>query len=152
MLFCPPAFSRPASWCIAIYVRVFAPWAVFQLSKYCSLKVERLEDGRFGVSDMIEKPQPGQYFSNYAILGRVVLPPEIFPILEETSPGAGGEIQLTDAMRVLAQSSGMIGVEFSGERYDMGNKLGMLKAIVQVGLAHPEIGEGFRDYLKSLEL
>jgi len=122
------------------------------LSKYCSLKVERLEDGRFAVSDMIEKPRPGQFFSNYAILGRVVLPPEIFSILENIGPGAGGEIQLTDAMRVLANRRGMIGVEFSGKRYDMGNKLGMLEAIVEVGLAHPEIGEGFREYLKTLKL
>ena len=81
-----------------------------------------------------------------------MLPPEIFGILETLGPGAGGEIQLTDAMKQLAREQGMIGVEFSGERYDMGNKLGILKAIVEVGLRHPEIGEDFRAYLKSIKL
>ena len=119
-----------------------------QLSKYCSLEVEKLDDRTFRVSDMIEKPKPEEVFSEYAILGRVVLPPEIFGILETLGPGAGGEIQLTDAMKQLAREQGMIGVEFSGERYDMGNKLGILKAIVEVGLRHPEIGEDFRAYLK----
>ena len=123
-----------------------------QLSKYCSLEVEKLDDRTFRVSDMIEKPKPEEVFSEYAILGRVVLPPEIFGILETLGPGAGGEIQLTDAMKQLAREQGMIGVEFSGERYDMGNKLGILKAIVDVGLRHPEIGEDFRAYLKSIKL
>ena len=123
-----------------------------QLSKYCSLEVEKLDDRTFRVSDMIEKPKPEEVFSEYAILGRVVLPPEIFGILETLGPGAGGEIQLTDAMKQLAREQGMIGVEFSGERYDMGNKLGILKAIVEVGLRHPEIGEDFRAYLKSIKL
>ena len=123
-----------------------------QLSKYCSLEVEKLDDRTFRVSDMIEKPKPEEVFSEYEILGRVVLPPEIFGILETLGPGAGGEIQLTDAMKQLAREQGMIGVEFSGERYDMGNKLGILKAIVEVGLRHPEIGEDFRAYLKSIKL
>ena len=123
-----------------------------QLSKYCSLEVEKLDDRTFRVSDMIEKPKPEEVFSEYAILGRVVLPPEIFGILETLGPGAGGEIQLTDAMKQLAREQGMIGVEFSGERYDMGNKLSILKAIVEVGLRHPEIGEDFRAYLKSIKL
>ena len=123
-----------------------------QLSKYCSLEVERLDEKTFRVSDMIEKPKPEEVFSEYAILGRVVLPPEIFGILETLGPGAGGEIQLTDAMKQLAREQGMIGVEFSGERYDMGNKLGILKAIVEVGLRHPEIGDDFRAYLKSIKL
>ena len=123
-----------------------------QLSKYCSLEVEKLDDRTFRVSDMIEKPKPEEVFSEYAILGRVVLPPEIFGILETLGPGAGGETQLTDAMKQLAREQGMIGVEFSGERYDMGNKLGILKAIVEVGLRHPEIGEDFRAYLKSIKL
>ncbi len=121
-----------------------------QLSKYCSLAVEKLSDRAFKVSDMVEKPKPEEVFSEYAILGRVVLPPEIFGILEKLGPGAGGEIQLTDAMKQLAREKGMIGVEFTGERYDMGNKLGILKAIVEVGLRHPEVGEEFRAYLKAL--
>ena len=79
-----------------------------------------------------------------------VLPPEIFSILEHTEPGAGGEIQLTDAMLVLARRDGMIGVDYTGTRYDMGNKLGILQAAVEVGLKHPEVGEDFRKYLKKL--
>ena len=112
--------------------------------------MEKLSDRAFKVSDMVEKPKPEEVFSEYAILGRVVLPPEIFGILEKLGPGAGGEIQLTDAMKQLAREKGMIGVEFTGERYDMGNKLGILKAIVEVGLRHPEVGEEFRAYLKAL--
>ncbi len=120
------------------------------IGKYCSLDAERMEDGYFRVRDMIEKPRPEEVISPYAILGRVVLPPEIFPILEKTPPGAGGEIQLTDAMRILARQDTMIGVEYEGKRYDMGNKLGILQAIVEVGLQHPEIGGAFREYLNGM--
>jgi UTP--glucose-1-phosphate uridylyltransferase len=120
------------------------------IGKYCSLKVQELSSHLFRVFDMVEKPRPEQVFSPYAILGRCVLPPKIFSILEETSPGAGGEIQLTDAMRSLAAEETMIGVEYSGTRYDMGNKLGILQAIVEVGLQHPEVGEPFREYLKGV--
>ena len=123
-----------------------------QISKYCSLKVEDMgdEQGILKVTDMVEKPMPTQVMSNYSILGRVVLPPEIFPILEKTAPGANGEIQLTDAMKVLAQTEGMVGRQFSGDRYDMGNKFGILQAIVQVALEHPEVKDQFRDYLKQV--
>lgn len=121
------------------------------VQKYCSLKVEPIKDNIFGVSDMIEKPSPEQVFSLYSILGRCVLPPEIFEILKRTPLGAGNEIQLTDAMRELAVSEGMIGVDFIGTRYDMGNKLGVMKAIVETALKHKEIGADFREYLKNLE-
>lgn len=120
------------------------------LVKYCSLKVEKAEDKLFHVSDMIEKPALSQKFSNYSILGRCVLDSEIFEILERTPLGAGGELQLTDAMKELAIKYGMTGVDFSGTRYDMGNKLGILKANVEVALNHPEIGEDFKNYLKDL--
>lgn len=79
-----------------------------------------------------------------------MLPLEIFPILEKTRPGAGGEIQLTDAMKVLAQTKGMMGVEYTGTRYDMGNKFGILQAIVEVALQHPQVKDQFRDYLKEV--
>ena len=128
------------------------PVPMDQISKYCSLKVEDMgdEQGILKVTDMVEKPMPTQVMSNYSILGRVVLPPEIFPILEKTAPGANGEIQLTDAMKVLAQTEGMVGRQFSGDRYDMGNKFGILQAIVQVALEHPEVKDQFRDYLKQV--
>ena len=118
--------------------------------KYCSLEVEPLEDKIFSVSDMIEKPTLEQKLSNYSILGRCVLDNEIFDILEKTPLGVGGELQLTDAMRVLAQKYGMTGVDFSGVRYDMGNKLGILKANIEVALSHPEIGDEFKEYIKEI--
>lgn len=120
------------------------------IGRYSSLKVEPLRERLFQCTDMIEKPSPDKVFSNYSILGRCVLPPEIFDILDETPPGSGGEIQLTDAMKVLAQTQGMTAVEFTGKRYDMGNKLGILQATVEVALKHPELAEGFRAYLKEI--
>lgn len=120
------------------------------IRRYSSLKVEPLEGRCFRVSDMIEKPKPGEEFSLYSILGRCVLPPEIFEYLEKTKPGAGGEIQLTDAMRDLSRDRTMVAVDFEGKRYDMGNKLGIMQAAVETALTHPEIGPDFRAYLKGL--
>ena len=118
--------------------------------KYSSLKVEKLDEKKYSVTDMIEKPALEEKFSNFSILGRCVLDNEIFDILEKTPLGVGGELQLTDAMRTLALKYGMIGVDFSGVRYDMGNKFGILKANIEVGLAHPEIKEQLKDYIKEL--
>lgn len=120
------------------------------ISKYSSLKVENIRDNIFSCTDMIEKPQTKEeVLSLYSILGRCVLPPEIFDILDNTAPGAGGEIQLTDAMRELARTKGMSAVEYTGTRYDMGNKLGIMQAAVETALKHEEIGESFREYLKN---
>lgn len=118
--------------------------------KYCSLKAEKLEDKIFSVTDMIEKPPIEKKFTNYSILGRCVLDSEIFEILERTPLGAGGELQLTDAMAEIAKTKGMTGVEFSGTRYDMGNKFGMLKANIEVGLNHPETKDELANYIKDL--
>ena len=121
------------------------------IKKYSSMKVENIYDNVFKCTDMIEKPQRKEdILSLYSILGRCVLPPEIFDILEHTAPGAGGEIQLTDAMAELARTVGMTAVEFSAKRYDMGNKLGILQANIEVGLKHKEVGEGLRKYIKEL--
>lgn len=122
------------------------------ISKYCSVALEPIQDERsvYRLTDMVEKPSLTEVLSNYSILGRVVLPPEIFPILEHTAPGAGGEIQLTDAMKVLAREYGMVGVEYTGTRYDMGNKFGILQAIVEVALQHPQVKDQFRAYLKQV--
>lgn len=121
-----------------------------QVVKYCSLKVEKLEDTVFDVSDMIEKPKLEEKFSNYSILGRCVLDSRIFEILEKTPLGVGGELQLTDAMKTIAKSEGMTGVVFSGVRHDMGNKFGVIKANIDVGLEHPETKEELRNYIKEL--
>ena len=96
------------------------------IHKYSSLKVENIRGCYYKCTDMIEKPSEGQVMSLFSILGRCVLPPEIFDILDQTAPGAGGEIQLTDAMCTLARSKGMVAVDFDGRRYDMGNKLGIM--------------------------
>lgn len=122
-----------------------------QVTRYSSLKVENLENNVYKVTDMVEKPAtPELAFSNFSILGRCVLPGEIFDILADLPRGAGGEYQLTDAMKILATTKGMIGVDFVGTRYDMGNKLGIMQASVETALKHPEIGEDFKAYLKEL--
>lgn len=120
------------------------------ICKYCSLAVEKLDDKTYAVSDMIEKPQPHEKLSNFSILGRCVLESEIFEILERTPLGVGNELQLTDAMREIATTKGMIGVDFSGTRYDMGNKFGILKANIEVGLTHPEISAELKAYIKQI--
>lgn len=121
------------------------------LHKYCSLKVERTDDSdTYFCTDMIEKPKPGEEFSNLSILGRVLLTPDAFDIIDALEPGAGGEYQLTDAMAKMARSGGVYALEFEGDRYDLGSKLGFLKANVVKGLEHPETGEEFRAYIKEL--
>ncbi len=120
------------------------------ITKYCSLAVKHLDGNCYECNDMIEKPKKEEIMSNFSILGRVVMPPEIFSILENTENGAGGELQLTDAMRTLAQKEGVIAVDYEGTRYDMGNKLGILKANIEVGLNHPEVKDELREYLKGL--
>lgn len=121
-----------------------------QIVKYSSLKVEPIEDRVYHVTDMVEKPSPDKILSLYSILGRCVLTPEIFDILRKTPNGAGNELQLTDAMKTMAQTGGMIGVDFTGTRYDMGNKFGILKANIEVGLRHPETATELSQYIKEL--
>ncbi|MBQ4612482.1 MAG: UTP--glucose-1-phosphate uridylyltransferase GalU [Clostridia bacterium] len=121
-----------------------------QITRYCSLAVSPAHDNIYHVSDMIEKPSPDKIMSLFSILGRCVLTPDIFDILDETKPGAGGEIQLTDAMRVQAIGGNMMGVDFTGTRYDMGNKLGILQANCEVALSRPDLRDDFAAYLKEL--
>ena len=102
------------------------------------------------VTDMIEKPSPYQIMSLYSILGRVILPPKIFEILENIPKGAGNELQLTDAMRVLSRNDGMMGIEFSGKRYDMGNKLSFMQANVEMALKNDDFGADFKKYIIDL--
>ena len=119
--------------------------------RYCSLKVEPLagKKGLYHCTDMIEKPKPGEEFSNLSILGRVLLPPSIFGILEDLPRGAGGEYQLTDAMAILSRREGVSAVDFEGTRYDLGSKLGFLMANVVRGVAHEEVGAEFTAFLKE---
>ncbi len=118
--------------------------------KYSSMKISALDDKNYEITDMIEKPSLDKKFSNFSILGRCVLENEIFDILERIPLGVGNELQLTDAMKEVAVSKGMIGVDFSGTRYDMGNKFGILKANIEVGLTHPETKDELRQYIKDL--
>lgn len=118
--------------------------------KYCSLQVEELEGNCYSCTDMIEKPSPDQIMSNFSILGRVVLPPEIFDILENTPNGANNELQLTDAMKTLAQTKGVVAVDYDGTRYDMGNKFGILQANIEVGLKHPDTKDELKKLIKKI--
>ena len=121
-----------------------------QIVKYSSMKLSPIKDNLFGITDMIEKPKPGEEFSDLAILGRVLLEPRVFDILDTLPPGAGGEIQLTDAMAILARTGGMTALDFEGTRFDMGAKLGFLQANVIRALGHPEVGEEFRAFLREV--
>lgn len=120
------------------------------VSKYCSLKVDKLEGNCYECTDMIEKPKPEQIISNFSILGRVIMPPEIFDILENTPLGVGNELQLTDAMKTLAQTKGVVAVDYNGTRYDMGNKFGILKANIEVGLKHPDTKDELKAFIKEI--
>jgi len=111
------------------------------------MEVPLEETFRYGI---VEKPS-GNPPSNLAIIGRYILPPEIFGILEKTTTGAGGEIQLTDALRALMDAGEFYGLVFQGRRYDAGEKLGYLKATVDYALRDPVLGEEFRAYLRSLD-
>jgi UTP--glucose-1-phosphate uridylyltransferase len=114
-------------------------------------------DARWGdkllrVEDLVEKPKADVAPSNLAVTGRYVLPPEIFDYLEGAQPGAGGEIQLTDALRTLAREHGLWAFLYEGKTYDAGDKLGFLEATVEIALKNPDFGEKFRAYLRGLKL
>jgi UTP--glucose-1-phosphate uridylyltransferase len=111
---------------------------------------EELEDGLFNVKNFVEKPDPSKAPSNLAIIGRYLLTPEIFDVLSEQKPGAGNEIQLTDAIDRLNQSRKVYARKFEGKRYDIGDKFGYMRAMIEYGVCHPEIGDVFRNYLIQL--
>jgi UTP--glucose-1-phosphate uridylyltransferase len=106
----------------------------------------------YRIEDMIEKPSPQEAPSNLAVVGRYILTPAIFEELCATTPGAGGEIQLTDGLRRLLARERVYGYVFEGKRYDAGDKLGFLQATVEIALQRPDLGKAFRKYLKSLHL
>jgi UTP--glucose-1-phosphate uridylyltransferase len=106
-------------------------------------------DGEVHITGMVEKPAPGEAPSNLAVIGRYVLPGEIFGVLERTLPGAGGEIQLTDALQTLAEKQPLVGVVFDAPRYDAGDKLGYLKATVQLAAERDDLGPPFLSWLRS---
>ena len=126
-----------------------------QISAYGCADVSSTEvDGSLRIRGLVEKPEPIQAPSNLAIIGRYVLHPRIFEVLEQTLPGRGGEIQLTDALQTLAVSegegSGVYGVIFRGRRFDTGDKLSYLKAVMTVALERGDTGPGLRDWLEQV--
>jgi UTP--glucose-1-phosphate uridylyltransferase len=112
----------------------------------------RIEGGVVEISDMVEKPSPDKAPSNLAIIGRYLLPPEIFDILEDTRSDVGGEIQLTSALKTLLSRGPIDGLLFEGRRYDAGDKLGFLKATVEFALKRDDLGGPFRECLQGLKL
>ena len=127
------------------------------ISSYGVLDVQPVKDSRFGdrlfeIKHMVEKPKPEDAPSNLAIIGRYILTPAIFDCLANTPTGAGGELQLTDGMRMLLQKEKMYAYVYEGRRHDTGDKLGFLKATVEFALKREDLGDPFREYLKSLKL
>jgi UTP--glucose-1-phosphate uridylyltransferase len=121
-----------------------------QAKHYGIVEGQPYNERTYKVDRLVEKPAPGTTTSDMAIIGRYILQPEIFPLLEETEPGHGGEIQLTDALQKLASQKGLYAYEFKGTRFDAGDKLGYLKAIIAFGARHPELGDDFRKYIKKI--
>jgi len=127
------------------------------ISSYGVLDVKPVEGSRFGdrlfeIKNMVEKPKPEEAPSNLAIIGRYILTPAIFDCLANTPAGAGGELQLTDGMRLLLQKEKMYAYVYEGRRHDTGDKLGFLKATVEFALKREDLGASFREYLKGLKL
>ncbi len=113
---------------------------------------ESIKDRVFRIRDLVEKPKAADAPSNLAIIGRYVLTPEIFESIQAIEPGAGSEIQLTDALKHLLRNRPIYAYRFEGNRYDAGDKLGFLKATVEFALRRHDLGAAFREYLKSLQL
>jgi UTP--glucose-1-phosphate uridylyltransferase len=120
-----------------------------QTQSYGIVTIVKMEDDLARIHSIVEKPKPAVAPSNLAVFGRYVLTPRIFDLLGAVTPGAGGEIQLTDAISALLKHERVCALRLPGRRYDCGSKLGYLQAMVEFGLRHPETGEAFARYLKS---
>jgi UTP--glucose-1-phosphate uridylyltransferase len=121
-----------------------------EVGRYGIIEGQRVAENLYRVEDLVEKPRPGEAPSRLAVIGRYILSPTIFGILRETPPGVGGEIQLTDGLRRLCRIEPVHAYMFAGKRYDIGDKLGYLQAIIEIALEHEELGEDFREYLARL--
>lgn len=120
------------------------------VGKYGIIDAEIVKESVFRVRDLVEKPAPENAPSSLGVMGRYIITPGIFDILSRTGPGAGGEIQLTDALKVLCRQESMFGLAFRGQRYDVGDKLGYLKAMVEFALDRPGLSEQFGEYLRDI--
>ena len=123
-----------------------------EVQHYGIIEAKKIGPRVYKVLDMVENPHPQTAPSNLAIIGRYILPPDIFNILEDTKPGKGGEIQLTDGLKLLSQKQPIYAYEFEGDRYDAGDKLGFLKANVAFALKRPDIGKEFKKFLKGVKI
>ncbi|MGH8445499.1 MAG: UTP--glucose-1-phosphate uridylyltransferase GalU [Solimonas sp.] len=121
-----------------------------EVSSYGIVDVQPIGPGLSEIRKMVEKPKPENAPSNLAVVGRYILTPRIFKLLERTQRGAGGEIQLTDAISLMLNEQTVLSYEFEGVRHDCGSKLGYLRANVEFGLKHPELADDFREYLTGL--
>lgn len=132
--------------CTVIGVRE-VPWE--EVSRYGIVEGESAGEGQYLVKNLVEKPERENAPSNLAIIGRYIITPEIFDFLDQLTPQAGGELQLTDALCALASQQPVRACTFSGSRYDCGDKMGFLQATVELALKHPDLGEAFRSYLRD---
>jgi UTP--glucose-1-phosphate uridylyltransferase len=123
-----------------------------EISRFGVIDADEVEPGVYKIKDMVEKPPLAEAPSDLAIIGRYIFTPDIFAAIEKTQPGAGGEIQITDAMRILLKERPFYAVKLNGKRHDAGDKLGFLIATVELALKREDLGDEFRSYLKSLEL
>lgn len=121
-----------------------------QISSYGIASVEEKEPYVYQVKDLVEKPSIEEAPSDLAVAGRYIVTPDIFPILERTKPGRGGEIQFTDALLEQAHQGKCYGIHYTGSRLDMGTPLGLLTTSIELGLQHPEIGPALREYIKDV--
>ena len=122
-----------------------------ETSKYGIINPEeQMEEGLYSVRNFVEKPSPEEAPSDLAIIGRYLLTPEIFDILEHQEPGAGNEIQLTDAIDTLNKTQRVFAHQFTGKRYDVGDKFGFLKTSIEYGLEHPEVKDNLKDFIVEL--
>ena len=122
------------------------------VNKYGIIEAKYIEDRVYKVKDLVEKPELDKAPSNIAILGRYIITPEIFDILEDLPAGKGGEVQLTDALKRLSKKEAMYAYNFEGKRYDVGDKLGFLEATVDFALKREELRDNFMEYLKKVSL
>ena len=122
------------------------------ISRFGVIDADEVEPNVYKIKDMVEKPAFADAPSDLAIIGRYIFTPDIFQAIEQTSPGSGGEIQITDAMRILLKQRPFYAVKLEGKRHDAGDKLGFLKATVEFALKRDDLGEEFRDYLRLLDL
>ncbi len=120
-----------------------------QTQSYGIVTVERMDGDIARIHSIVEKPKPAEAPSTLAVIGRYVLTPRIFELLGELTPGAGGEIQLTDAISQLLSHERVLAVRLPGRRFDCGSKLGYLQATVEYGVRHPEVGQDFARFLKT---